>query len=203
MTPKAIIFDIGNVLITWHPERVYDQLMTKEARRKMFAEVDLHEMNDRIDKGANWRDTVYETAEKYPQYRDMIRLWHDRWEEMASPSIPGSWIILQALRAAKIPVFALSNFGIQTFDFAEALYPELADFDRRYISGHIGVTKPDPTIYELVEKDSDLSGADLFFTDDRPENIDAAAARGWQTHLFEGPEGLALRLSEMGFILQS
>ncbi len=203
MTPKAVIFDIGNVLIRWHPERLYDQLMTREDRRKMFAEVNLHDMNDRIDKGANWRNTVYETAEKYPHYRDMIRLWHDRWEEMAQPSIAESWIILHALRAANIPVFALSNFGIQTFDFAETLYPELADFDRRYISGHMGVTKPDPVIYQMVEDDCGLSGADLFFTDDRQENIDTAAARGWQTHLFEGPEGLAFRLTDMGFISQS
>jgi 2-haloacid dehalogenase len=31
----------------------------------------------------------------------------------------------------------------------------------------------------------------LLFTDDRIDNIRAANARGWQTHLFEGPQGWA------------
>ncbi|MCA3552575.1 MAG: HAD family phosphatase, partial [Rhodobacter sp.] len=34
----------------------------------------------------------------------------------------------------------------------------------------------------------------LLFTDDRADNIAAARARGWQVHLFDGPEGLARRL---------
>ena len=38
----AVIFDIGNVLIEWQPERHYDTLMPREAREAMFAEVDLH-----------------------------------------------------------------------------------------------------------------------------------------------------------------
>lgn len=188
--PKAIIFDIGNVLIKWHPERLYDSVMSRDARRKMFSDVDLHCMNDKVDRGQNWRKTVYATADEYPEYRDMIRLWHDRWAEMATPSIDLSWEILRALKANNTPVFALSNFGIQTFAYAETLYPQLTEFDRRYISGHMGVTKPDPQIYEMVEKDCGLSGGEILFTDDRAENIDAAIDKGWQTHLFTTPEVL-------------
>ena len=83
--PDAVIFDIGNVLITRHPEKLYDTLMSPDERRAMFASVDLHHMNDWIDHGENWRDTVYATASAYPEYTDMIRLWHDRWAEMATP----------------------------------------------------------------------------------------------------------------------
>jgi 2-haloacid dehalogenase len=38
------------------------------------------------------------------------------------------------------------------------------------------------------------------FTDDRAENISAAQARGWQTHLFDGPQGLARRLVDAGLL---
>lgn len=66
--PKAVIFDIGNVLITWNPERLYDQLLPdRAAREALFEAVDLHGMNDRIDRGANFRDTVYAEAEKHPE----------------------------------------------------------------------------------------------------------------------------------------
>jgi 2-haloacid dehalogenase len=189
-TPDAVIFDIGNVLITWHPEKLYDTLMSPDKRRAMFASVDLHLMNDKIDHGENWRATVYSTAAAYPEYTDMIRLWHDRWAEMATPAITKSWDILRRLRQQGIPVFALSNFGIETFAFAETIYPELAEFDRRFISGHMGVTKPARRIYEMVEAETGLSGAQLFFADDRQENIDTAAAMGWQGHVFTSPENL-------------
>ncbi|QHQ36360.1 HAD-IA family hydrolase [Algicella marina] len=190
-TPKALIFDIGNVLITWNPERLYGKLMSEEAREALFAKVDLHGMNDRIDCGAPFRETVYATAEKFPHHGDHIRMWHDRWIEMASPVIDGSWKILRHMRAAGVPVFALSNFGVESFAHAETCYPELKEFDRRFISGHMKVIKPAARIYEMVEEESGLAGSELFFTDDRADNIAAAEARGWIGHRFDGPEGLA------------
>ena len=38
------------------------------------------------------------------------------------------------------------------------------------------------------------------YTDDRPDNIRVADSRGWQTHLFEGPEGWAARLVAEGLL---
>lgn len=204
VTPKAVIFDIGNVLITWAPERLYDRVMPDRAARvAFFATVDLHGMNDRIDRGEPFRETIYATAEKYPQYRDLIRLWHDRWIDMASPRIPHSWHMLHALQETGMPVFALSNFGKESFDFALTQYPELGDFDMRFISGHMGVTKPDPEIYARVEKATGLAGPQLYFIDDRLENIEAAQARNWQGHLFTTPAHLAADLVAMGLLTAS
>ncbi|MEM1066995.1 MAG: HAD-IA family hydrolase, partial [Pseudomonadota bacterium] len=76
----------------------------------------------------------------------------------------------------------------------------LTEFDRRYISGHMRCIKPEPRIYEMVEADSGVAPGRLLFTDDKPDNIAAAAARGWQTHLFEGPEGWAARLVAEGLL---
>jgi len=200
MTIEAVIFDIGNVLIEWQPERFYDAEIGPEQRRALFAEVDLHAMNDRIDRGANWRATVMETAARVPDHAAAIAMWHDRWIEMARPEIPGSVALLRRLRAAGVPVYALTNFGIESFAFAETHYPFLAEFDRRFVSGHMGVTKPDPEIYAMVERDTGHAPGRLLFTDDRPENVAAAAARGWGTHLFDGPEGWAHRLAAEGLL---
>lgn len=157
-------------------------------------------MNDKIDHGENWRDMVYATAEAYPEYADMIRLWHDRWSEMATPIIPKSWQILRRLRQQGTPVFALSNFGIETFAFAETLYPELVEFDQRFISGHMGVTKPARRIYEMVEEQTGLKGTQLFFADDRQENIDTAREMGWQGHVFTSPDKLETALVKVGIL---
>jgi 2-haloacid dehalogenase len=40
----------------------------------------------------------------------------------------------------------------------------------------------------------------LLFVDDRAENIAAARARGWQGHLFDGPQGWAERLIAEGLL---
>lgn len=201
--PEAVIFDIGNVLFEWHPERFYDRRIGPERRRALFDAVDLHGMNERIDLGADFTGTIYATADAHPEYRDEIRMWRDDWLEMAQPLIPGALHLMRALQACGVPVFALTNFGIGSFDYAaDTTYPFLRDFDRAYVSGHLGVLKPDPRIYEIVEQDCGIAPERLLFADDRADNITAAQARGWQTHLFDGAAGWAARLVAAGLLSQ-
>ncbi len=199
---EAVIFDIGNVLIEWQPERHYDRVIGEARRRALFEAVDLHAMNERVDRGENFHAMVTEAAATWPDWSSDIMLWHDDWLQMASPAIPHSVSLLRQLRRRGVPVFALSNFGIETFEIATPEYPFLAEFDRSYISGHMGVTKPGTEIYARVEADCGLPPESLLFTDDRADNIATAAARGWQTHLFEGPEGWAARLVTEGLLQQ-
>lgn len=200
MIPEAVIFDIGNVLIEWQPERFYDRAIGESRRREMFAAIDLHGMNDRVDRGADWLTEVTACADRYPDWHDEILMWHSHWLEMATPVIDHSVRLMRALRARGVPVFALTNFGIQTFDHALPHYPFLGEFDRAYVSGHMGVTKPAPEIYAMVEDDCGLDPGALLFTDDRIDNITAALSRGWQTHLFDGPRGWADRLVQAGLL---
>lgn len=200
MGTEAVVFDIGNVLIEWNPERVYDRVIGVERRKAMFEAVDLHGMNDQVDRGQNWYDAVSECAAQNPDWYDEIMMWHERWLEMASPAIDHSVRLLRALRSKGVPVFALSNFGIQTFEIGEREYPFLEEFDRRYISGHMGEVKPEPEIYRMLEDDCGVAPTALLFADDRADNIAAAAARGWNTHLFTDPQGFAVRLVAEGLL---
>ena len=200
MQPQAVVFDIGNVLLEWHPERFFDRAIGPERRKAMFSEVDLYGMNDAIDLGAHFSETVYAMAETHPAWRKEIRMWHDRWIEMASPGIPHSARLMRALQAKGVPVFSLTNFGIQSFDYAATHYPFMREFDRQYISGHLQTAKPESKIYEVLEEDSGIAPEALIFADDRQENINMAASRGWQVHLFEGPQGWADRLVEVGLL---
>jgi 2-haloacid dehalogenase len=122
---------------------------------------------------------------------------------MATPLIDLSWVCLRTLRAKGVPVFALSNFGVESFAYAETKYPELAEFDRRYISGHMSVIKPDTQIYQMLEDDCGITPEKLLFADDRQDNITAAQTRGWHTHLFEGPEGWAQCLIDHELLTQA
>ena len=202
MAVDAVIFDIGNVLIEWQPERFYDAEIGEERRRRLFAEVDLHDMNNNVDLGHDFRETIYGTAERHPDWEPEIRTWHDRWIELASPVIDRSVRLLRALRAKDVPVFSLTNFGVGSFEVASTHYPFLTEFDRQFISGHMQVVKPDPEIYRRVEAESGVAPGALLFTDDRTDNIAAAGERGWQTHLFGGPDGWADRLVAEGLLTE-
>ncbi len=199
MAVEAVVFDFGRVLIGWDPEAMYDAAIGAGRRAALFAEVDLEAMNTRIDLGADFREEVEALAAAHPQWAAEIRLWRERWLDMAQPAISGTVQLLRALRRRGVPVFALSNFGVQSLQLAESRYEFLREFDARFISGHLGVMKPDPAIYAHLERETGIAPGQLLFTDDRPDNIAAAAARGWQVHLFEHPEGLAGRLIEEGF----
>jgi len=202
VTPEAVIFDIGNVLTRWQPEAFYDRVIGETRRRALFAAVDLHHMNDLVDEGALFRETIYDWAERYPDWGPEIRMWYDRWIELASPRIEGSIRLQRALRAKGVPVFALTNFGRYSFEEALPKMEFLTDFDRLYVSGRMGVIKPDPRIYEMVEADCGIDPTRLLFTDDRADNITAAARRGWRTHQFESWEGWARRLVAEGLLTE-
>lgn len=189
-----MIFDIGNVLVGWQPEAFYDRTIGPDRRRALFAEVDLHAMNEAVDRGALFRETIYDWADRHPGWSPEIRWWYDRWIELASPRIEGSIALLRALRRKGVPVFALTNFGRHSYEEALPKLDFLTEFDRRYVSGILGVTKPDPRIYEIVEADCGLPPDSLLFTDDRADNIAVAAGRGWRTHQFDGWQGWARRL---------
>lgn len=199
-TPEVVIFDIGNVLIEWRPERFYDRVIGEDRRKRLFAEVDLHTMNDKVDLGHPFTETIYATADAYPDWRAEIRMWHDHWIELASPVIDHSLRLMRALQGKGVPVYCLTNFGIGSFEFASGHYSFLRDFDRHYVSGHMGVIKPDPRIYEMVEQDCGIPPDRLIFVDDRADNIAQAQSRGWRGHLFDGPQGWADRLVAEGLL---
>jgi 2-haloacid dehalogenase len=202
-TPEAVVYDIGNVLIEWQPERYYDTQLGADRSRALFAAVDLHAMNEAIDAGGLFRDTVYDTAALHPEWAVEIRWWYDHWIQLASPRIEHSITLLRRLRAKGVPVFALTNFGDDVFAYAQTQYEFLNEFDRLYVSGRMKLTKPAPAIYAKVEEDCGLPPRALLFTDDRAENIAAAAARGWQTHHFTGPDSWAARLVAAGLLTES
>jgi hypothetical protein len=77
MKPQAVIYDIGNVLIEWNPGRFYDARIGPDARKRMFAEADPHAMNELIDAGGLFRETIYDWAARHPAWETELRWWHD------------------------------------------------------------------------------------------------------------------------------
>jgi 2-haloacid dehalogenase len=203
LQPQAVIFDIGNVLIGWQPEVVYDARLGAAGSRAFFDEVPIHAANLEIDRGAPFRATLQALADAHPNWSREVMWWHDDWLAMVQPVIHETVATLHALKARGVPVMALTNFGAETFQIALRAFPFLRDFDRAFVSGEMRLIKPDPAIYAAVETATGLAPAGLLFTDDRPQNVQAAAARGWQTQLFSGWRAWALRLVEVGLLTET
>ncbi|TNM59931.1 HAD family phosphatase [Streptomyces sp. NP160] len=73
-------------------------------------------------------------------------------------------------------------------------------FDVLVFSAALGVAKPDPAVYEAVERALDLPGDQLVFFDDRPVNVEAARARGWRAHVWQGADGARQHLLDEGVL---
>lgn len=195
---QAVVFDIGNVLVGWQPEAYFDSQIGAARRKRLFAEVDLEGMNLRVDRGAPFAQSVQELALMHPEWSTEIMLWQDGWSQMFAPVITENVALLRALRSQGMPVFALSNFGRETFDIACNTHSFLTEFDQKYISGQLGVLKPEAEIYAILERESGVAPEHLFFIDDKPENIVAARERGWAGHMFERSDALMADLKHNG-----
>lgn len=203
MKTEAVVLDIGNVLIEWNPEAFYDTRLGPDQRRRFMHETNIHAMNLEVDRGADLFAATTQLAAQYPHWADEIMQWHDNWLAFVPGPIERSVRLMQALQHKGIPVFALSNFGHTPFDIACTAHPFLQAFDRSYISARLGLIKPDAGIYQALEADCTFDTRALLFTDDRPENIEAAKRRGWQTHLFDGPDGWAHTLVQAGLLSET
>lgn len=197
-TPRAVVFDVGNVLVNWDPDLLYAGLIPDPAERAAFRErVGIDAMNLEGDRGL-LAEAVAAAVAAHPADAHLIQVWWDRWHEMFRPEIPGAFALMERLKALGVPVFGLTNFAADSWPRGVAAYPGLGRFDMVVVSGEDGVIKPDPAIYALVEERSGFSGSELFFADDRTDNIAAAKARGWQGHVFEGTPGLEAALRAVG-----
>ncbi|HWV98854.1 MAG TPA: HAD family phosphatase [Candidatus Acidoferrum sp.] len=105
-----------------------------------------------------------------------------------------------ALRQQGFPTYIFSNTNDLAVRHIRRDFPFFANFDGYILSYEHRAMKPDAKLYEVVEKQTGRSGADLLYLDDRPENIAAGAARSWQVILHETPQKTAAAVTTLGLL---
>jgi len=201
----AVVFDIGNVLIRWHPHNLYRRFGLTDVETAAFlAETSLTEINHRrLDAGAPFTETIAELATRFPHRAEFIEAFDRRWPEMLNGAIDQSVAILRSLLAAGVPVHAISNFSRTKFDIARGLFPFLDEFDDLVVSGDVGLVKPDPEIFELLVARCDLVPDRTVFIDDSAANIATAQRLGFVTvHFEERRTDLVSELARLGVTLR-
>jgi FMN phosphatase YigB (HAD superfamily) len=105
-----------------------------------------------------------------------------------------------ALRQQGFPTFLFSNTNELAVRHIRRHFPFFGHFTGHVLSYEHGAMKPEAKLYELVEAQSGCQGAELLYLDDRPENIDAGAVRGWQVILQETPGKTERAIREFGLL---
>ncbi len=199
---RAVVFDLGGVLIDWNPRYLYRQLFDGDAAamERFLAEICSPTWNARQDAGRSWYDAIQMLAQRHPEHRDLIVAYDERWPEMLGGPIDGTVDILGELRSAEVGLAALSNWSAEKFPVARERYGFLGWFDVIVISGEVGVSKPDPRIYRHLLERTRFDPATTLFVDDVATNIEAASELGMRTHLFRDPSTLRTDLEALGLL---
>ena len=92
------------------------------------------------------------------------------------------------VRSKGCPTYIFSNTNELAVSHIRRRFPFFANFDGYLYSYEHGAIKPDAKLYEVVERATKCRGGEILYIDDRPENIETGAARGWQAVLHESPE---------------
>lgn len=200
--PRAVIFDVGNVLYGWDPESFLVRQIADDAERLRFIEdTNLYAWHDTLDGGRPFDEAAAELSETFPAYAELISAWGGRFGETITDPVPGVHEIVAELDQAGVPLFAITNFSA---DF----WPPFATRERAFfgrfrdivVSGAEKLMKPDPAIYYLALDRFGVRAQDALFIDDRQINVDGALAVGMRAHLFTSAEDLRARLVDEGLL---
>ena len=190
---RNIIFDFGNVLVRWEPERVYLPYFDNDEAKYWYfwRHVCGRQWRDRIDAGEDEQECIRELQSQYPEYAEPIAMYWNRWDEMLPGEVPGMRELIQRLKASgKYAIYGLSNWSMETFPQARKRFEVLQQIDNYVVSGDVKLIKPDPRIFELLLDRFGLKAEDCTFVDDNPDNVEAAKKLGMQGVVFKGVESL-------------
>jgi 2-haloacid dehalogenase len=143
---------------------------------------------------------VPERIATFPDHGHLIEAYRTRFNESIPGPVPGTHAIVRGLAEAGVPLYALTNFGAEFFAGFRPTQPIFDLFADIVVSGVERCAKPDARIYQIAEARFGLQPERLFFIDDNPANVEAAAARGWQAHLFTDAAALERALSATGLL---
>lgn len=195
---SAVIFDVGNVMVTWEPRAIYEPHFTDKAELDWFMDtvitMDWHKHHDA---GRSFEDGVKIRAEAFPDYADLIALYKTDWDNSITGVIEGTIDCMRALKTKGMPLYGLTNFNGPQFARFRRHYDFIDLLDGVVVSGDEGIIKPDPAIYDLILSRYNLIAKETLFIDDSLENVLAAEKQGLIGHHFKGSAPLKQALEKL------
>lgn len=196
---KAIIFDVGGVLIRTH---------SRTGREKWAAQVGMKpfDFEQFVFSGESGRQTQLGQKTSTAHWHwlgDYFNLTKTQLAEMRHDFFDGDALNeplveqIKRLRQAGYRTGLLSNFTDDARHVWTEVYPFIQYFDGMVISAEVGLLKPDPQIYYLAAESLGVAVTEALFIDDFAENIEGAKAVGMQTLHFVDPEAAQRELTAL------
>lgn len=185
----AIVFDVGNVLLSFNPAAILSDLLPncQALHPVLMKKIFQSPYWVMMDRGLL---SCTEAAEcmigRDTALAEPIRHVMANWIEMKDQIEEGQ----EALRICKAhgkKLYVLSNYGCDSFAHVEKKYDFFKLFDGKVISAREKMMKPDLAIYNLLTSRYGLDPARTLFIDDSFANIEGALYAGWQGFCFNQP----------------
>jgi epoxide hydrolase-like predicted phosphatase len=179
---KAVVFDLGKVLVDFD----YGIAARTLAGRSKSTAEEIRAVIDQTPLLFCYESTQMTTQEFYDEVRRRIG-FHGTFEEFADTfadifsEMPDMTRLHAEIRARGVPTFILSNTNEIAVGHIRRNFPFFANFTDYIFSFEHGVLKPVDRIYEITEQRTGCRGGEILFLDDKPENVEAGAKRGWRT----------------------
>ena len=179
---KNILFDMGNVLVTYNPEWVIRHYTEDEALIREVKNIVFHSQEWLLlDAGLieeekaerNWMERL--SSDKA---REIAHLSFLNWHLYNMKVIPGTAEMIRALKENGKEIYLLSNASMRLHSIYKEVIPAVECFSGIFYSAAHKCVKPQDIIYERFLKEYSLNPSDCFFIDDLEENISAAKAVG-------------------------
>lgn len=198
---EAVVFDVGRVIVQWDMRILFAKLFDDPAELEWFcSNVVTEAWHGQHDAGRPIDEMVAERSRAFPEYREQIEAYRDRWLETIPGPVPGVAEIIEALDARGLPLYAITNFGTDFWAMFRPTTPVLGRFRDIVVSGDERLVKPGSAIYRLAQQRFGHAPEAMLFIDDSEPNVVAARGLGWHAHHFQVAEGLRSDLEARGLL---
>lgn len=184
---KNVIFDMGNVLLTFDRDRFLDAVNAHgEERRMLLNNVYLSVEWARMDRGSMTEaEAAASMCSHVPEHlHEKVHLLVDKWDRPIIP-VPGMAELVRELKDAGYGVYLLSNASYRQHEYWPRV-PGSEHFDGTLVSADVKLVKPEREIYELMMKEFNLIPDECVFIDDSTLNIEGAERVGIHGIVFHG-----------------
>ena len=201
---EVVYFDLGKVIVDFDHLRAAQELLkvTPLSLKEAMAVLSDGELVSEYETGRLSSEEHYRKVCHRLQMEVSIEKFRELWGSMFLPEPLLSESFLQDLKKS-YRLMLLSNTNEIHFDFVIQHYPILKMIEERLLSYQAGCMKPEARIFELAVKKAGVVPENIFFTDDRPENIEAAQRAGIQALLFQSETQLRRDMASRGMTVAS
>ncbi|MDZ7671782.1 MAG: HAD family phosphatase [Halanaerobiales bacterium] len=172
---KNVVFDLGNVLLEFTPEKIVDDYVLKESKKEAIYD---NIFNSKewimLDKGTiSQKQATRRFVDRQPNNKNEIIKIMDNWISYLKP-INKNISVLKDLANKEINLYILSNFHEKAFLEVKQKYDFFDLFDGKVVSFQVNIIKPEDKIYKTLISKYQINPQNTLFIDDSFNNIKAA-----------------------------